>query len=114
MAREVVDLTPLATCPSLTSVSVARTAVEDLSPLANLRMLDSVDVFRSKVTDVGPLMGLSQLTYLQLTKGVKYKGAEELQQIARAVTHDCESIALTKKMATGRILPAAMPIALIT
>jgi hypothetical protein len=60
------DLSPLASCPNLTELSVVDTAVSDLSPLAGHPSLKELTLSCTKVTDVSPLATIPTLEMVWL------------------------------------------------
>lgn len=60
------DLSPLASCPNLTELSVVDTAVSDLSPLAGHPSLKELTLSSTKVTDVSPLAAIPTLEMIWL------------------------------------------------
>lgn len=60
------DLSPLASCPNLTELSVVDTAVSDLSPLAGHPSLKELTLSSTKVTDVSPLATIPTLEMVWL------------------------------------------------
>lgn len=60
------DLSPLASCPNLTELSVVDTAVSDLSPLAGHPSLKELTLSCTKVTDVSPLATIPTLEMIWL------------------------------------------------
>ena len=55
------DLSPLADCPNLESLSAVDTAVRDLTPLAGLTRLKKLVLSATQVTDVSPLASIPTL-----------------------------------------------------
>lgn len=60
------DLSPLADCPNLNTLSVEGTAVSDLSPLAGHPGLKEITLSSTKVTDVSPLATIPTLEMIWL------------------------------------------------
>ncbi|MEY8404632.1 leucine-rich repeat domain-containing protein [Oscillospiraceae bacterium 44-34] len=60
------DLSPLASCPNLTELSVVDTTVSDLSPLAGHPSLKELTLSSTKVTDVSPLAAIPTLEMIWL------------------------------------------------
>ena len=58
---DLVDLSPLATCPQLERLMARQTGIRDLSPLTKHPSLKAINVNNSKVTDVSPLSTIPTL-----------------------------------------------------
>lgn len=63
--RSLSDLSPLAECTGIVSLSVADTGVQDLSPLASLTALKSLQIQGNGLTDLSPLGHTSALQWLE-------------------------------------------------
>lgn len=57
-SNEVVDLTPLKQCATLTKLNVNANPVKDITPLASLENLESLDISFTTVTDLSPIVKL--------------------------------------------------------
>lgn len=63
---ELTDISPLATCPNLTSISVNGTAVTDVSCLSGMESLNTLILSLTSVADVSCLVSCPNLVYLDL------------------------------------------------
>ncbi|MGD1941575.1 MAG: CHAT domain-containing protein [Leptolyngbyaceae cyanobacterium] len=65
-ARQITDLSPLATLPQLTTLYAGQNQIADLTPLADLTNLTALYLLDNQVTDLRPLAALSRLTTLSV------------------------------------------------
>lgn len=64
--HEIVDVSPLASLPHLTALTIQDTSLVDIAPLARLTHLNYLDLSGNQITDVTPLARLENLTELDL------------------------------------------------
>ena len=63
---ELTDISPLVSCPNLTTISINSTAVTDVSCLAGMEQLNKLILSMSAVSDVSSLVNCPNLAYLDL------------------------------------------------
>ena len=64
--KNIVDLTGLDHCTSLSELQLWDNQISDISPLANLTSLTVLDLSRNQISDISPLASLTSLTHLYL------------------------------------------------
>jgi internalin A len=65
-SRNIIDLTGLEHCTSLTWLSLWDNQISDISPLSSLTSLTWLDLYYNQISDISPLSSLTSLTGLSL------------------------------------------------
>ncbi|MEM7649150.1 MAG: leucine-rich repeat domain-containing protein, partial [Cyanobacteria bacterium P01_A01_bin.70] len=65
-ARQITNLSPLATLPQLTTLYAGQNQIDDLTPLADLNQLTTLYLLDNQITDLRPIASLNRLTTLSI------------------------------------------------
>lgn len=90
----ITDLTPLADKQHLRELDLNGTKVTDLTPLAGCTELKEIKLSQTPVTNIAPLLGLKKLTQVKLPAGVPAEQVEQLKSAnptARVVVDKAKS-----------------------
>ncbi len=79
------NIQPLSRLTNLSSLSLARTAIEDISPLINLSELQEIDLSQTRISDISALQNILGLELLNI-EGSRVEKLEALNGMARLKT----------------------------
>ena len=85
---DIVNLTGLEHCTSLTSLKLWHNRISDIAPLANLTNLTELDLGANEIGDVSPLADLINLTWLDLSLNYRISDISHLANLTSLIYLD--------------------------